>query len=92
MSCGTPVIGFDRGAVKELVVDGKTGFVVNPEEGIAGLKTALQKLSMIQSQDCRAHVEKHFSLETMITNYENFYQTVTAAMPKYTARGTTRAG
>src|SRR3989339_806398 len=34
MSCGTPVIGFDRGAVKELVINGKTGFVVSPDKGI----------------------------------------------------------
>jgi glycosyltransferase involved in cell wall biosynthesis len=33
-SCGTPVIAFDRGAVSEIVVDGKTGFVVPPESGV----------------------------------------------------------
>lgn len=74
MGCGTPVIGFNRGAVPEVVVDGKTGFVVDPKEGIEGLQKALEKLPSINPQVCRKHVEEHFSLETMITNYEKAYK------------------
>jgi glycosyltransferase involved in cell wall biosynthesis len=73
MSCGTPVIGFDRGAVQELVVNGKTGFVVPPEAGINGLKEALTKIKNINPQDCRDHVIKNFSTQTMVDNYEKTY-------------------
>ncbi|MDO9027257.1 MAG: glycosyltransferase family 4 protein [Candidatus Roizmanbacteria bacterium] len=73
MSCGTPVIGFDRGAVSELIVDGKTGFVVSPEKGIEGLKEALNKINQINPQDCRDHVVKNFSTQTMVNNYEKTY-------------------
>jgi len=76
MSCGTPVIGFDRGSVKELVIDGKTGFVVPPEKGIEGLKTALSKINQIKPQDCRDHIVANFSLETMINNYEKVYNEI----------------
>lgn len=76
MSCGTPVIGFDRGAVLEIVVNGKTGFVVNPLEGIEGLKTALQKISTIDPLSCRKHVEENFSIEKMVNSYEKLYQEV----------------
>jgi len=76
MSCGTPVIGFDRGAVSELIVDGKTGFVVPPEKGIDGLKEALGKIDTIKPQDCRDHVVKNFSTETMVNNYEKTYQEI----------------
>ena len=69
MSCGTPVIGFDR----ELIVDGKTGFVVPPEKGVVGLKEALLKIDQIKPQDCRDHVVKNFSTETMVDNYEKTY-------------------
>ncbi|PIP62976.1 hypothetical protein COW98_01025 [Candidatus Roizmanbacteria bacterium CG22_combo_CG10-13_8_21_14_all_35_9] len=75
-SCGTPVIGFDRGSVKELIVDGKTGFVVNPEKGIDGLKEALVKIATINPKDCREHVVKNFSTETMVNNYENLYKEI----------------
>jgi len=72
-SCGTPVIGFDKGAVSELVIDGKTGFVVKPKEGIEGLKNALKNIDKINPEDCRKHVEKRFSLEKMVDNYEKVY-------------------
>jgi glycosyltransferase involved in cell wall biosynthesis len=77
MSCGTPVIGFDRGAVSELVIDGKTGFVVLPSEGIGGLKNALGKISDIDPEECRKHAQENFSIEKMIENYETVYQKVT---------------
>ncbi|GAH99266.1 unnamed protein product, partial [marine sediment metagenome] len=76
MSCGTPVIGFDRGAVSELVVDGKTGFVVKPKEGINGLKKALKNIDKIKPKDCRKHIEKNFSLEKMVEEYEKVYYKV----------------
>jgi len=76
MSCGTPVIGFDRGAVSELIVEGKTGFVVPPEKGVDGLKEALNKINQIKPQDCRDHVVKNFSTQTMVDNYEKTYQEI----------------
>lgn len=74
MSCGTPVIAFRRGSVPEVIQNGKTGYIVNPKEGIAGLKKALLKIDKIKPRDCREHVEKNFSLETMIDNYEKTYK------------------
>ncbi len=76
MACGTPVIGFDRGAVPELVIDGKTGFVVPYEQGVAGLKGALKKIQLIKPKDCRDHVVKNFSVEKMVENYETTYQEI----------------
>ncbi len=32
MACGTPVIAYNRGSVPEIVKDGVTGFIVEPEE------------------------------------------------------------
>lgn len=78
MSCGTPIIGFDRGSVAELVLNGKTGFVVPPEAGVEGLKEALGKISQIKPQDCRDHVINNFSIEKMIENYEKTYNEIIA--------------
>ncbi len=72
-SCGTPVIGFDRGSVSELVEDNKTGFVVNPKKGLRGLKEAYYRLDEIKPIDCRKNVEKNFSLEKMVDQYEKLY-------------------
>lgn len=73
MSCGTPVIGFDRGAVPELVIDGKTGFVVPYKKGVEGLKEALAKIDQINYRDCRKHVVKNFSVGKMVDEYEKIY-------------------
>ena len=75
-SCGTPVIGFKRGSVPELVKNDKTGFVVPPKEGIKGLKNALKNIDKINPKDCRENVEKNFSLEKMVENYEKVYKEV----------------
>lgn len=76
MSCGTPVIGFNCGSVGEVVVNGKTGFVVDPSEGIDGLKHALGKISMINPADCRKHVKDNFTIDKMVENYERVYQEI----------------
>lgn len=76
MSCGTPVIGFNRGSVSEVIVDGKTGFIVDPQEGVEGLKKALEKLPSIKFQDCREHMVNNFSLEKMVEGYEKIYQEI----------------
>lgn len=76
MACGTPVIGFNKGSVSELVLSGKTGFVIDPEEGIEGLSKAVGRISEIDPNDCREHVVKNFSLEKMVENYEKVYKEV----------------
>jgi len=82
-SCGTPVIGFDRGSVKELVKNGKTGFVVKARTGIRGLNMALKKIDKINPEDCRENVEKNFSLEKMVENYEKTYKEIIRKYDKY---------
>lgn len=74
MSCGTPVIGFDRGAVSEVILEGKTGFVVDPNEGVGGLIQAISKIGNIKPIDCRNHVLEKFSIDKMVDNYERIYQ------------------
>lgn len=72
MACGTPVIAYDRAAVREIVIDGKTGFVVPPDD-IEAMAKAMAKISLIKREDCRRHVEKNFDIEGMVTKYEEFY-------------------
>jgi len=77
-SCGTPVIGFDRGAIPEVVVDGKTGFIVPYSAGVSGLKQALTKINRIKPADCRKHIVENFSIESMVKNYEKLYLEILA--------------
>jgi len=71
MACGTPVIGFDRAAVPEVVIDKKTGFVVKDEKDMA---RAIKKIGEIKREDCRNHVEKYFTVQKMADEYEKVYE------------------
>lgn len=73
-SCGTPVIAFKRGSVPEIVVDGLTGFVIEPREGLNGLKKALLKIDIIERENCRKRVEENFTIKKMVENYEELYK------------------
>ncbi|HSW97174.1 MAG TPA: glycosyltransferase family 4 protein [Candidatus Saccharimonadales bacterium] len=69
---GTPVISFNRGAAPEVIIDGKTGFLVNT------VNEMVEKMKTIESIDrkaCRKNVEDIFSVPTMAKNYEEAYQT-----------------
>lgn len=74
MACGTPVVAYNRGSVPEIVVDGKTGFIVPPEAGVAGLVEAVKKIDTIDRAACRKHVEENFSVERMVKGYEEVYK------------------
>lgn len=88
MSCGTPVIAYNRGSVSELVRDDITGFVIEPEDtgkesewiikkkGIEGLVEALQRVGEIDRKACRDHVVNNFSVEKMVEGYEKVYQKI----------------
>jgi len=78
MACGTPVVAFDRGSVSEVVVSGKTGFVVDPNLGVDGLVEAVKKIDQIDRLACRRHVEENFSVKKMIDRYEEAYKKILA--------------
>lgn len=73
LSCGTPVIAFNRGAVKEIVVDSKVGFVIDHHSGIDGFVDAIKKIDQIDRNACRDHAVAHFSKRRMVDEYERLY-------------------
>lgn len=70
MACGAPVIAFNRGSVPEVVKNGQTGFVV---KNISEMAKAIKKIDSISRLDCRRHVERYFSTEKMVENYEKAF-------------------
>jgi glycosyltransferase involved in cell wall biosynthesis len=73
MSCGTPVIAFNRGSVPEVVDEGVTGMVVEtPEQAVEAVK----RLSSLDRKLVRATFERRFTAERMAGDYIEVYQSL----------------
>ncbi len=73
MACGTPVVALRRGAVPEIVVPGRTGYIVDhPSE----LPDAIIQARSLDPTACRERVESHFTVQTMAAGYEAAYRRV----------------
>lgn len=77
---GTPVIAYRRGALPEVVVDGRTGFLVPPDDVDAAAR-ALSTIRSIKREACRRHAEANLSLDASITAHERLYQRLSAPLP-----------
>jgi len=73
MACGTPVIAFNRGSVREVVDDGLTGFIVEDEEGAIG---AFDRLSRLSREKIRKHFEHRFTARRMALEYLAAYRSL----------------
>jgi glycosyltransferase involved in cell wall biosynthesis len=72
-AAGVPVIAMDLGSCREVIEDGRTGFLVNSvDEAVL----ALARVAEISAAECRRRVERCFSIETMIEGYERVYEQI----------------
>jgi glycosyltransferase involved in cell wall biosynthesis len=79
MACGTPVIAFDRGSVREIIEHGTTGFIVSDEcEAVE----AVEKLPTINRAEVRAAFEQRFTARRMAENYLDIYNRLVFARAK----------
>jgi glycosyltransferase involved in cell wall biosynthesis len=76
MSVGCPVISFARGAASEIVVHGKSGFLVHD---VAEMVHFIPRVDKLARKAVRAHVERKFSVSIMANNYMKIYKRVIAA-------------
>jgi len=70
LACGTPVLGFDRGAVPEVVEHGVTGFVVDT---LGELVVAVGRLDQLRRSDARLRVEERYSEVAIADGYLEVY-------------------
>ena len=73
MLCGTPVIAFKRGSMPELILDKKTGFLVNTiEEAVS----AVNNIKYIDRKYCNIYSASKFSRQKMTEGYIKVYRKV----------------
>jgi glycosyltransferase involved in cell wall biosynthesis len=75
LATGTPIIACPRGAVPEIVADGRTGFFISDREtGVA----AVRRLPEIDRAACRRTAEERFSLTVCAEQYLALYRAMLA--------------
>jgi glycosyltransferase involved in cell wall biosynthesis len=72
-AAGVPVIAMDLGSCREVIDDGRTGFLV---QNVGEAAQRLQHVSEIDRSFCRQRVQQCFSIEAMVESYERVYQTI----------------
>ncbi len=73
MACGTPVIAYPRGSVREIVEDGTSGFLVTSiEEAVR----AVHRLHTLDRAAIRERFERLYSVTRMACDYEELYRKV----------------
>jgi glycosyltransferase involved in cell wall biosynthesis len=70
LASGTPVIGWKRAALPEIITDGKTGFLTT---SVSEMTQKISQLEKLTSLDCRQSAEEKFSATLMAKKYEEFY-------------------
>lgn len=90
LSCGTPTIAFSRGAIPELIIDGKTGFIIKPdvkkksdtvvqETGLEGLCAAVKRIYSMPEEkyaNMRKLCRQHAEKNFAIEQMVNQYEKV----------------
>jgi glycosyltransferase involved in cell wall biosynthesis len=67
------VIAMNLGSCREVIKNGKTGFLVySVNEAVQALK----RLGEIDRTNCREHVQQHFSIDSMVAAYERVYHKI----------------
>lgn len=73
MACGTPVIGFSRGAVPEVITHGEDGFHCNNVDEMAHF---VSKIGAIDRKAVRKSFENKFSDRVIVEQYLALYNTM----------------
>jgi glycosyltransferase involved in cell wall biosynthesis len=78
MACGTPVVAFDRGSMRELIEEGTTGRLVSD---VAGAVDAVSHIGTLDRLRIRSQAVTRFGHDRMVDAYVAVYRQVVAAGP-----------
>jgi glycosyltransferase involved in cell wall biosynthesis len=73
LSCGTPVVAFNRGALSDIVEHGVTGYICNSEEE---MEEAILNIHKIDRTKCMEIAKLQFSGECMARSYVELYKAI----------------
>ncbi len=77
LACGVPIIAYRRGGPTEIVQQGKTGWLVEPDS-VSGLVEAIAHLNEIDRYACRQQAEAEYSLNALGDRLEQWFADILA--------------
>ena len=77
LACGVPIIAYRRGGPAEIVRDGKTGFLVEPDN-VTELARAIAKIPELNRSTCRQQAESEYSLTALGDRFETWFKRIVA--------------
>lgn len=78
LACGVPVIAYRRGGLAEIVRDGESGWLVEPDH-VLGLVQAIARVGEIDRQACRQQAEAEYSLLALGDRVEQWFTEMLSA-------------
>ncbi|HVC79420.1 MAG TPA: glycosyltransferase [Chloroflexota bacterium] len=69
LACGVPVVAYRRGGPAEMVVDGRTGWLVEPDH-VDDLVAAVSRIDHLDRAACRQQAERDYSLAALGLRWE----------------------
>ena len=76
MVCGTPVLAYPRGSMREIVDEDVTGLLV---AGVEEAAAAVDRVAALDRSACREQAARRFSAARMVDDYLRVYEQVLAA-------------
>ncbi len=79
LMCGTPVVGFTIGGIKEMIVNGVNGYLceeISGESLMEGILKTLNKKSKFEREEVRAHASKKYDINIMSQRYLELYKDI----------------
>ncbi|HEY9736356.1 MAG TPA: glycosyltransferase [Trichocoleus sp.] len=80
LACGVPIIAYARGGPTEIIQQGKTGWLVEPDS-VDGLVEAISRIDELSRRACREQAATEYSLEALGSRFETWFRDVLAAYP-----------
>ncbi len=88
LASGTPVVALRRGALPEIVEDGRTGFLV---DGVEEMAEAMRAAASLRPEDCRRSAETRFSAAETTRRYLALYERLASGAEARDPRSRSRA-